>query len=120
MFKKLRFTIIWILAIALLVSFAGCSGTDGDEEENGPSSAANPVPEDLAGNITISAYKNYENDSDLFMFAQAYALQYPSVDVQIDADYSYDEYLMMREVRYEAVSRRPSFILLPDCQNFQA
>ena len=34
--------------------------------------------------------------------------------------YSYDEYMMMREVRYEAVSRRPSFILLPDCQNFQA
>ena len=32
--------------------------------------------------------------------------------------YSYDEYMMMREVRYEAVSRRPSFILLPDCQNF--
>ena len=92
MFKKLRFTIIWILAIALLVSFAGCSGNDSDEEENGPSSSANPVPEDLAGNITISAYKNYENDNDLFMFAQAYALQYPSVDVQIDADYSYDEY----------------------------
>ena len=32
MFKKLRFTIIWILAIALLVSFAGCSGNDSDEE----------------------------------------------------------------------------------------
>lgn len=46
MFKKLRFTIIWILAIALLVSFAGCSGNDSDEEENGPSSSANPVPED--------------------------------------------------------------------------
>lgn len=34
--------------------------------------------------------------------------------------YSYDEYMMMREVRYEAVSLRPSFILLPDRQNFQA
>lgn len=102
MFKKLRFTIIWILAIALLVSFAGCSGNDSDEEENGPSSSANPVPEDLAGNITISAYKNYENDNDLFMFAQAYALQYPSVDVQIDADYSYDEYFATLDERIEA------------------
>ena len=102
MFKKLRFTIIWILAIALLVSFAGCSGNDSDEEENGPSSSANPVPEDLAGNITISAYKNYENDNDLFMFAQAYALQYPSVDVQIDADYSYDEYFATLDERIES------------------
>ena len=99
MFKKLRFTIIWILAIALLVSFAGCSGNGSDEDENRPSSSSNPVPEDLAGNITISAYKNYENDNDLFMFVQTYALQYPSVDVQIDAEYSYDEYFATLDER---------------------
>ncbi len=99
MSKKLRFTIIWVLALTMIVSFAGCSGTDGDTENDHPVSSAKPVPEDLAGNITISAYKNYESDNDLFLYVQNYTLQYPSVDVQVDAELSYDEYFATLDER---------------------
>ncbi len=99
MLKKLRFTIIWILALAMIISFAGCSGKKDDSEDDQQSSSANPVPPDLAGNITISAYKSYENDNDLFMYVQDYTKQYPSVDVQVDAELSYDEYFATLDER---------------------
>lgn len=91
MTKKLRFSIIWILAAAMILSFAGCGSND-DKDNNVSTSTSKPVPEDLAGNITISGYKNFDNDNDLFMFVQAFTMQYPSVDVKVDSDYSFDEY----------------------------
>ena len=99
MLKKLRFTIIWVLALAMVISFAGCSGKKDDSEDDQQSSSSNPVPPDLAGNITISAYKSYENDNDLFMYVQDYTKQYPSVDVQVDAELSYDEYFATLDER---------------------
>ncbi|MFR1518255.1 MAG: ABC transporter substrate-binding protein [Clostridia bacterium] len=99
MCKKIRFTIIWILALAMVFSFAGCSGGGDDPEEKVSTSTAKPVPEDLAGNITISAYKNYENDNDLFLYVQQFTLQYPSVDVNVDAELSYDEYFATLDER---------------------
>lgn len=115
MFKKMRFTLICILTVVMAVSFIGCSGGSSDGNNNTGTGKANPVPEDLAGNLVISAYnaeysakdpygidENNENDNDLFMFTQAFALQYPSVDVQLDATLGFDKYFETLDSRIES------------------
>lgn len=98
MLRKLRITVILMLAFVLVFSLTACKGSKRGNE-SGSSASTGYIPEDLAGNITISGYSNYENDNDLFMFAQEFALQYPSVDVQIDNAYSYDEYIETLDAR---------------------
>ena len=84
MFKKMRFTLICILTVVMAMSFIGCSGGSSDGNNNTGTGKANPVPEDLAGNLVISAYnaeysakdpygidENNDNDNDVFMFTQA-------------------------------------------------
>lgn len=114
MFKNLRVALIYILTVIMAVTFIGCSGGSADKNENNGSGKVNPVPEDLAGNIVISSYnakysandpygeeENNDNDNDVFMFTQAFALQYPSVDIQIDATLGYDEYFNTLDSRIE-------------------
>lgn len=92
MLRKLRITVICMLVLILAFSLASCKGSR-RSDDNTSSSSTSYIPEDLAGSITISGYSNSESDNDLFFFAQAFALQYPSVDVQIDNGYSYNEYI---------------------------
>ncbi len=92
MLSKLRKTAVCMISLVIAFSIVGCSGSK-KQNDSGSGSAVNYIPEDLAGNLVLSGYSNYENDNDLFFFAQAFALQYPSVDVQIDNGYSYDEYI---------------------------
>lgn len=114
MLKKFRIALIYVLVVVMAVAFIGCSGTEDDEDDDESTGKVNPIPEDLAGNITISSYnakytaedpygedENNDNDNDLFMFTQAFALQYPSVDVQLDATLGYNEYFDTLDERIE-------------------
>lgn len=115
MFKNLRVTLIYILTVIMAVSFIGCSSKTGGADNGSGSGMANPVPEDLAGNLVISAYnakysaedpygeeENNVNDNDLFMFTQTFSLQYPSVDIQLDATLGYTEYFKTLDSRIES------------------
>ena len=115
MFNKLRIALICVLAVVMAVSFIGCSGSTEKDKEDSSSGKANPVPEDLAGSIVISSYnakytaedpygedENNDNDNDLFMFTQSFALQYPSVDVQLDATLGYEDYFNTLDSRIES------------------
>ena len=115
MFNKLRIALICMLAVVMAVSFIGCSGSKDKDKDDSSSGKANPVPEDLAGSIIISSYnakytaedpygedENNDNDNDLFMFTQSFALQYPSVDVQLDATLGYEDYFNTLDSRIES------------------
>lgn len=115
MFKKLRTALVVILVVVMAASLIACSGSGSGGGGNSSGGVAKPVPEDLAGSITISAYnaqytandpygedENNDNDNDLFMFTQAFAQQYPSVDVQLDATLGYDEYFATLDSRIES------------------
>ena len=115
MFNKLRIALICMLAVVIAVSFIGCSGSKDKDKDDSSSGKANPVPEDLAGSIIISSYnakytaedpygedENNDNDNDLFMFTQSFALQYPSVDVQLDATLGYEDYFNTLDSRIES------------------
>ena len=115
MFNKLRIALICMLAVVMAVSFIGCSGSKDKDKDESSSGKANPVPEDLAGSIIISSYnakytaedpygedENNDNDNDLFMFTQSFALQYPSVDVQLDATLGYEDYFNTLDSRIES------------------
>ncbi|MBR5785476.1 MAG: extracellular solute-binding protein [Clostridia bacterium] len=115
MFNKLRIALICMLAVVVAVSFIGCSGSKDKDKDDSSSGKANPVPEDLAGSIIISSYnakytaedpygedENNDNDNDLFMFTQSFALQYPSVDVQLDATLGYEDYFNTLDSRIES------------------
>lgn len=115
MFNKLRIALICMLAVVMAVSFIGCSGGKDKDKDDSSSGKANPVPEDLAGSIIISSYnakytaedpygedENNDNDNDLFMFTQSFALQYPSVDVQLDATLGYEDYFNTLDSRIES------------------
>lgn len=115
MFKNFRITFICILTVIMAVSFIGCSGGSNGDGNGSGSGKANPVPEDLAGNVVISAYnakysandpygenENNENDNDVFLFTQTFSLQYPSVDIQIDATLGYNEYFNTLDSRIES------------------
>ena len=115
MFNKLRIALICMLAVVIAVSFIGCSGSKDKDKDESSSGKANPVPEDLAGSIIISSYnakytaedpygedENNDNDNDLFMFTQSFALQYPSVDVQLDATLGYEDYFNTLDSRIES------------------
>ena len=115
MFNKLRIVLICMLAVVMAVSFIGCSGSKDKDKDDSSSGKANPVPEDLAGSIIISSYnakytaedpygedENNDNDNDLFMFTQSFALQYPSVDVQLDATLGYEDYFNTLDSRIES------------------
>ena len=104
-----------MLAVVMAVSFIGCSGSKDKDKDDSSSGKANPVPEDLAGSIIISSYnakytaedpygedENNDNDNDLFMFTQSFALQYPSVDVQLDATLGYEDYFNTLDSRIES------------------
>lgn len=115
MFKKLRTALILVLVIAMAASLIGCSGSGSGNNGDSNQGQSKPIPEDLAGTITISAYnaeytandpygedENNDNDNDLFMFTQSFAQQYPSVDVQLDATLGYDEYFETLDSRIES------------------
>ena len=115
MFNKLRIALICMLAVVMAVSFIGCSGSKDKDKDDSSSGKANPIPEDLAGSIIISSYnakytaedpygedENNDNDNDLFMFTQSFALQYPSVDVQLDATLGYEDYFNTLDSRIES------------------
>ena len=116
MVKKIKNIFILVLTLALVFSFVGCSSGSGSAEEgNSNNNAVNYVPPELIGSITISSYnaeytakdpygnnENIEDDNDLFLFTQAYALQYPSVDVQLDALLNYNDYFEALDSRIES------------------
>lgn len=116
MVKKIKNIFILVLTLALVFSFVGCSsGSGSTEESNSNNNAVNYVPPELIGSITISSYnaeytakdpygnnENIEDDNDLFLFTQAYALQYPSVDVQLDALLNYNDYFETLDSRIES------------------
>jgi len=115
MFKKLRTALIMLLVLVIATSMFGCSGSGSSENGGSGGGQAKPIPEDLAGSITISAYnaeytandpngeeENNNNDNDLFMFTQTFAQQYPNVDVQLDAKLGYDEYFKTLDSRIES------------------
>ena len=115
MVNKIKNTLILVLALALVLSFAGCSSSSESTEELQKGNSANPIPPELIGSITISSYnaeftsidpygkdENIENDNDVFLFTQSYALQYPSVDVQVDAVLNYNDYFETLDSRIES------------------
>ena len=91
-----------LLVAVMMLSLISCSGlTDDDQNKIAGFSTPVPVPDELIGTIVFSSYRTEDGETAHFEYMQAFVMQYPSVDVELDLADSYDEYFATLDERIQ-------------------
>lgn len=108
-----------VLAVALLLSVAGCSGAAG----GGGSAAAPTDPAQVSGDITVLTHKtDLAADGTLDKYAAEFSKIYPNVHVKFEAIVAYetDVKVRMNSDDYGDVLMIPGAVPVPDYPKFFA
>jgi len=108
-----------LLAAALLMMTAGCSGTSG----TGGSAAAPSDPTKVSGDITVLTHKtDLAADGTLTRYAAAFNKIYPNVHVKFEPIVAYenDVKIRMNSTNYGDVLMIPAAVPVPDYPKFFA
>ncbi|MBE7066448.1 MAG: extracellular solute-binding protein [Ruminococcaceae bacterium] len=90
-----------LLVAVMMLSLISCAGLNNDKDKDkivGMSTPV-PIPEELIGTIVFSSYRTEEGEVAHFEYMQAFVMQYPSVDIELDLTNSYDEYFATLDER---------------------